>query len=76
MKIGIYDHTTGKQTVRDATPEEVANRQAEIAISSAEDAKNRADAEATYLHRVSAFQKMGLTPAEIAVMVAKPYWLE
>lgn len=76
MKIGFYDGLTGEQIEREATAEEIAEREAEIAIASAEDAQNRTNAETAYFNRVSAFTKMGLNEDEIAAMIAKPSWLE
>lgn len=72
MKIGIYNAETNEQIVRDATPDEVAAREAEIAeYLERTEAQELAAAELRAT-KISAYQKLGLTEKEIEVLVPTP----
>lgn len=65
MKIGEFDALTGEQIVRDATPEELQARKAEIAEASAQKAEKKKLAEELRITKIAAYQKLGLTDEEI-----------
>jgi hypothetical protein len=69
MKIGFYDGLTGQQIEREATAEEIAEREAEIAITVADDAAKKQIAEESRATIISAYQKLGLTQAEINALI-------
>lgn len=72
MKIGIFDALIGEQIEKDATPEEIAAREAEVAKWSAEDKlKEEAELNARTT-KISAYQKLGLTPDEIEALLPTP----
>lgn len=72
MKIGIYNAQTNEQIVRDATPEEVAAREAEIAEYLAHKEAQKLAAAELRATKISAYQKLGLTEAEIEALVPTP----
>lgn len=69
MKIGIYNAETDEQIVRDATPDEVAAREAEIAEYLAHKEAQELAAAQLQATKISAYQKLGLTEAEIEVLI-------
>jgi FMN-dependent NADH-azoreductase len=66
MKIGIYDHLTGEQEVRDMTAEEVANIEANVIAAAEKQAAKEAQAEA----KAAVLEKLGLTAEEVAALLA------
>lgn len=70
--IGIYDNTTGENIVREMTAEEKAERNAEI--EAWQTAKDNAKIEAEQLKatKIAAYKKLGLTEAEIEVLLPTP----
>jgi hypothetical protein len=70
--IQIYDNITGETIIREMTDEEQAQRNAEVAAYLAEkQAKEQAEAEARAI-KISAYQKLGLTEAEIEALLPTP----
>ena len=70
--IGIYDHSTGEEIVREMTAEEKANRDAEVAVFIAQQEQLKTEAKTLYETKVSAYQKLGLTEAEIKALLPAP----
>jgi hypothetical protein len=66
MKIGIYNHETGEQEVRDMTPEEVADIEADAVAAAEKRAAKEAQAEA----KAAVLEKLGLTAEEVAALLA------
>jgi hypothetical protein len=66
MKIGIYNNETGEQEVRDMTPEEVADIEAD-AVAAAE---KKAAKEAQAAARAAVLEKLGLTEEEVTALLA------
>ena len=71
-KIYYYDHSTGEEVIREMTDEEQAQRDAEEKAWLAEQAKLKADAEALRQIKIAAYQKLGLTEAEIEALLPAP----
>lgn len=72
MKIGIFNAETNEQIVRDATPEEITAREAEIAQYLAnKEAQKLAETEMRAT-KIAAYQKLGLTEAEIEALLPLP----
>lgn len=72
MKIGEFDAITGQQIVRDATPDEIAAREAEVTQWLADKTVREAEAAQLRATKISAYQKMGLTEAEIEALLPTP----
>lgn len=72
MKVGEFNAETGEQIVRDATPEEIAIKEAEVAQWLADKAVREAEAAQLRATKISAYQKMGLTEAEIEALLPTP----
>ena len=71
-KIGIYDNTTGEQIIREMTIEEQAERDSQVASWLAEKtAKEQQEAESR-ANKISAYQKLGLSEAEIEALLPTP----
>ena len=71
-QIAIYDHLIGEQIVRDMTVEENAEREAEIAAYLETKTQREIEAEELRTNKISAYQKLGLTEAEIEALLPKP----
>lgn len=71
-QIGIYNHSTGENIVRDMTVEENAEREAEIAAHLETKAQREIEAQELRTNKISAYQKLGLTEAEIEALLPKP----
>lgn len=71
-KVFIYNHSTGEEIVREMTDEEQAQRDAEVAAWLAEQAQAKAQAEALRQTKIAAYQKLGLTEAEIEALLPAP----
>lgn len=72
MKLGQFDAITGQQIVRDATPDEIAAREAEIAHEIADKAARQAAEQELRATKISAYEKLGLTAQEIEALVPTP----
>jgi hypothetical protein len=72
VKIGIYDGLTKEQIEREATPQEIAQREAEIAFNIEEEANIKAQEQNLRDVKVAAYQKLGLTEAEIEALLPLP----
>lgn len=66
MKIGIYNHETGEQEVRDMTTEEIAKIEADAVIAS-EKKNTEAALEAK---KQEVLTKLGLTADEVTALLA------
>jgi len=71
-QLGIYDHTTGENVVREMTAQEKTQRNAEI--EAWQTAKENAKLEAEQLRatKIAAYEKLGLTEAEIEALLPTP----
>lgn len=69
--IGIYDHSTGEQIVREMTPEEQAQRDAEVAAALEAKAQRQAEAEAKATTKQAALEKLGLTEEEVKALLGQ-----
>jgi len=71
-QIGIYDHSTGENIVREMTDEEQAQRDTEVEVTRI--AKEQAELEAKQLKetKIAAYKKLGLTEAEIEALLPTP----
>ena len=67
--IGEYNHNTGETIVREMTPEEIAILEADQAALREAKAQRKAEAEAARTAKISAYQKLGLTEAEIEALL-------
>lgn len=67
--IGIYDHSTGENIVREMTDDEQIARNEQIAIWAAEKEKAQLEAEQARQTKISAYEKLGLTEAEIEALL-------
>jgi hypothetical protein len=72
MKIGIFNAETNEQIVRDATPEEIAAREAEIAQYFANKKTQELAEIELRATKITAYQKLGLTEAEIEALLPLP----
>jgi hypothetical protein len=70
--LAIYDHKTGENIVRKLTNEEQATRSAEIEASQLAKDQAKIDAEKLRLIKISAYEKLGLTEAEIEALLPTP----
>jgi hypothetical protein len=70
--IGIYNHTTGENILREMTAEEIAEREANNAAY----LLRKADAEKAAIDeralKISAYQKLGLSDQEIEALLPTP----
>jgi hypothetical protein len=70
MLIGFYDGITGKQIVREATAEEIAEREAEVLANEIEEqAKAQAQAE-DLAKRQALLDRLGITEEEAKLLLA------
>ena len=72
MKVGEFNAETGEQIIRDATPDEIAARKAEVAQALAEKAARKAAEEELRATKISAYEKLGLSAQEIEALVPTP----
>ena len=70
--MGIYDHSTGEYKTVELTDEEQAEKDETVAASIV--AKEQAVLEAQQLRatKIAAYEKLGLTEAEIEALLPKP----
>ena len=69
IQIGIYDHSTGENVVRDATDEEALAIEAESAEVLAMKAEALAKKEADAIAKKVIFDRLGLTEEEAALVL-------
>jgi regulator of protease activity HflC (stomatin/prohibitin superfamily) len=70
MLIGSYNGLTGEQIVREATDEEIAERQAEIELAEAE-AQAQAEAQAEKESaKIALLERLGITDDEAKLLLA------
>jgi DNA-binding NarL/FixJ family response regulator len=70
--VAVHDALTGETVVRDMTPEEIAQREADAAAAAAAQAEADAEAVAKAAAREAAinrFKALGFSDAEIAALV-------
>ena len=72
MKIGIFNAETNEQIVRDATPEEITAREAEIAEYLANKEEQKLAETELRATKIAAYQKLALTDEEIEALVPTP----
>jgi hypothetical protein len=70
--LGIYDHKTGENIVRKLTNEEQAIRNAEIKASQLAKEQAKLEAEKLRSTKIAAYEKLGLTEAEIEALLPTP----
>jgi hypothetical protein len=70
--LAIYDHKIGKNISRELTNEEQAIRNAEIEASQLAKEQAKIDAEKLRLTKIAAYEKLGLTEAEIEALLPTP----
>jgi hypothetical protein len=71
-QIGIYDHTTGENIVREMTTEEKEQRDAETKAWQTAKENAKLAAEQLRATKISAYEKLGLTEAEIEALLPTP----
>jgi len=71
-KVFIYNHATGEQIERDMTAAEQKERDAESAASLQAVAALESEAASLRATKVSAYEKMGLSAAEIEALLPTP----
>lgn len=76
LEIGIYNHATGEQTVREMTADEVAELEATNAAVAARNAEIQAELDAVAAEeaakvqaKAEIFAKLGLTEEEISALL-------
>lgn len=69
--IGIYDHNTGENTVIEMTKEQKAERDAEIKAWKIAKENAKLEAEQLRATKINAYEKLGLTEAEIEALLPK-----
>jgi hypothetical protein len=70
--IGIYDHTTGEQIVREMTEQETIERAAFLAEYETSKLSEQTKANEQRALKISAYEKLGLTEAEIEALLPTP----
>jgi hypothetical protein len=70
--IGLYDHTTGENVVREMTPEEQAQREIEAQAWIAAKEQRLAEANELRQTKIAAYEKLGLTAEEIEALLPTP----
>ena len=73
--IVLINVATGQEIIREMTDQEQAQRKAEIAAWKAEKQARQDIQESAWRTKVSAYEKLGLTPDEIEALAATPKWL-
>lgn len=71
-KVSIYNHTTGEQIEREMTEAESKQRDIESAAHAKVQADAKAEAEALRNVKVAAYEKLGLSAAEIEALLPTP----
>jgi len=70
--IGLYDHTTGQNVVREMTAEEQAQRKIEVQAWIAAKEQKLAEANESRQTKIAAYEKLGLTAEEIEALLPTP----
>lgn len=70
--IGIYDHFLGENVIREMTDQEQAERNAEIEAWKIAKENAKLEAEQLRQTKIAAYQKLGLTEAEIEALLPTP----
>jgi hypothetical protein len=70
--IGIYNHTTGENIVREMTTDEQTQRDAEIEAWQTAKENAKLQAEQSRETKIAAYEKLGLTEAEIEALLPTP----
>lgn len=70
--IGLYDHTTGENVVREMTPEEQAQREIESQAWIAAKEQRLAEVSELRQTKIAAYEKLGLTAEEIEALLPTP----
>ncbi|MFM7858393.1 MAG: hypothetical protein ACKO96_42355, partial [Flammeovirgaceae bacterium] len=68
-KIGIYNHLTGEDNIREMTADELAEFEQQSAAYLTEKTAKETEAAQLRATKISAYQKMGLTKAEITALL-------
>ena len=68
-QIGIYNHLTGENSVRDMTKEELADRNAEIAANLKTKSLLKAEAEAKAVAKSALIKRLGMTEDEARLLL-------
>lgn len=71
-KVFIYNGITNEEFIREMTDEEQMQRDAEVAAAIEAKALAKAEAEALRQTKILAYQKLGLTEAEIEALLPTP----
>ena len=69
-QIGIYDHLTGKLTIREMTDQEQADRNAEIEAAKAAKDKAIIDAKTKAESKLALLDKLGITKDEAKLLLS------
>lgn len=69
MKIGIYNHLTGEDIVRDMTAEEIAQYEAEKEAENSRKAEIKSETEAKESARQALLDKLGITQEEAQLLL-------
>jgi len=67
--IGIYDHTTGENVIREMTSQEKEQRELEIKAWLTAKENDKLEAKKLRETKIAAYQKLGLTEAEIEALL-------
>ncbi len=68
-QIGIYDHATGENIIREMTSEEQAQRDAEVAVELAIQAQAQAEAATKAAQRQALLERLGITEDEARLLL-------
>jgi hypothetical protein len=68
--IGIYDHSTGEEIIKEMTDEEQAERDAQVVAYEAELAQRQAQAEAKIEAKAALLDRLGITEDEAKLLLA------
>ena len=71
-KVFIYNGITNEEFIREMTDDEQAQRNTEAAQAIEQKAQAKAEAEVLRATKISAYQKLGLTEAEIEALLPTP----
>jgi hypothetical protein len=69
-KIGIYNHSTGEQNIREMTDKEIAEREADVISFAAQKTAEDAEAEAKAAQRAALLNRLGITEDEAKLLLA------
>ena len=69
-KIGIYNHSTGKQNIRQMTDKEIAEREADVIFFGAQKTAEQAEAEAKAAQKAALLERLGITADEARLLLS------